>query len=91
MSLSGTSAKVRVISFRRYISPGLRWGTRRRAIVSAAEGDGAQARMCTSSFSWETSCIIASITVFVFPVPGGPDIKNGRSPCDPDTIESTDF
>jgi hypothetical protein len=45
MSLLGTSEKVLVISFRRYISPGFKWGTRRRAMVSAAEGDGAQARI----------------------------------------------
>ena len=70
MSLSGTSGKVRVMSLIRHISPGRRCGTRRRPIVSAAEAEGATARMCTSSCF--TSCRIASITVFVFPVPGGP-------------------
>jgi hypothetical protein len=39
-------------------------------MVSAAEGDSATARMCMSSCF--TSCRIASITVLVFPVPGGP-------------------
>ena len=70
MSLSGTSGNVRAMSLIRYIWPGRRWGTRRSAMVSAAEGDGATARMCTSSCF--TSCRIASITVLVFPVPGGP-------------------
>jgi hypothetical protein len=66
------------MSFMRYISPGFKCGVSRRAIVSAAEEEGAQARIWVVSIG--TSCKIASITVLVFPVPGGPEIRKGRSP-----------
>jgi hypothetical protein len=58
------------MSLMRYISPGRRCEVRREAMVSAADGDGATARMWTdlSAMSWR----IASIIVLVFPVPGGP-------------------
>src|SRR5579859_1791384 len=59
-------------------------------MVSAAEKEGAQARMWTFS-SDLTSWRIDSITVFVLPVPGGPEIKKGRSPWELLTIASTAF
>jgi len=47
-------------------------------MVSAAEWEGAHAKMCTLS-SW-MSWRIASMTVLVLPVPGGPEMRKGRSP-----------
>jgi len=74
------------MSFRRNRSPGFRCFERRMAMVSAAEGEGAHARMwifwdgVEDELDWERSWRIASMTVFVFPVPGGPDMRKGTSP-----------
>ena len=49
--------------------------------MSAAESDGAHSKMWAFRRDglW-ISCKAISTIVFVFPVPGGPEIKNGMEP-----------
>ena len=53
----------------------------RRARISAAGSEGAHSKIFLRPGGvWYTSCKAVSTMVFVLPVPGGPEIRNGMVP-----------